>query len=79
MSVQLHGQVIALSGHCGSDDAERLVGHLLDQPNAIIDWTGCERAHTAVVQVVLAADRKVLGPPRSAFLAQWVEPLLRNG
>jgi hypothetical protein len=78
MTVQLRGQVIELSGHCASDDAEQLLGHLLSEPIAMIDWRACERAHTAVVQVLLAAQRPVWGPPESAFLARWVQPVLRK-
>jgi hypothetical protein len=79
MTVRLQGRVVHLSGDCGSEDAEILLSALLAHPDVEIDWRSCERAHTAVVQVLLAAGRRLSGPPPSAFLARWLEPLLRNG
>jgi hypothetical protein len=48
---------------------------LLDSA-AMIDWRDCDHAHTAVVQLLLAAHRITRGPPRSTFLRVWIEPLL---
>lgn len=70
------GDVIVLEGLCPSDDAEPLLRRLLSAPEAAVDWRACEGAHTAVVQVLLAARRPVRGPARNAFLTRWVEPLL---
>lgn len=67
---------IELVGDCVSEDAETLLGLLLAHPQAQVDWRGCEGAHTAVVQVLLAARRPVVGPPHDPFLRRWVEPLL---
>ena len=78
MTVQLREQVVHLSGACPSEDAERLAAHLLADPEATVDWRSCEHAHMAVLQVLLAAGRPVAGPPKSEFLARWVEPLLRS-
>lgn len=80
MSVALaHDGAIALTGRCGADDAEPLLQLLLADPLAAVDWRGCEAAHTAIVQLLLAAERPVRGPPRDAFLTEWVEPLLTTG
>ena len=78
MTLGLRDHTTELSGHCPSEEAEQLLAHLLAAPAATIDWRACEHAHTAVVQVLLAAGRSVRGPPKGAFLAQWVEPLLHN-
>lgn len=67
---------VRLSGRCGSDDAERLLAELIAHPGARVDWRDCQGAHTAVVQVLLAARRPASGPPGDRFLSQWVEPLL---
>jgi hypothetical protein len=67
---------ILLEGACGDADAEPLARLLLLNPAAPIDWRGCDHAHTAVVQLLLAARRATRGPPGSLFLATWVEPLL---
>ena len=79
MSVHVRDGVVELAGDCPSEDAERLLAALLADPQATIDWRACDRAHMAVVQVLLAARRRVVGPPRGAFVARWVEPLLRTG
>jgi hypothetical protein len=69
----------ALVGHCPSEDAEALLRHLSAHPAAGIDWRGCEGAHTAVVQVLIAARARPIGPPANRFLARFVEPLLNQG
>jgi hypothetical protein len=76
MSVAFVDGNIVLSGRCPSDDAGSMVEHLLAHPEAAVDWRSCEWAHTAVVQVLLAARRDVLGPSNSEFLSRWVEPML---
>lgn len=78
MTVRMRGQVIELAGDCPSEDAETLLMHLLADPLATIDWRACERAHTAVLQVLLAAQRPMEGSPQGAFLSHWVEPLVRR-
>lgn len=72
MTVRMQQGVIILEGHCPSGDAEYLIQVLLAEPAAYVDWRTCEYAHTAVVQVMLAAKRDILGPPGSAELALLV-------
>ena len=79
MSVEVRNGVIELAADCPSEDAEALLAALLADPKVAIDWRACDRAHMAVVQVLLAAGRPVIGPPRGAFVARWVEPLFRTG
>ncbi len=69
---------VALIGDCGSEDAEVLLRQLIARPYAAVDWRGCDTAHTAVVQVLLAAGVRPVGPPRGEFLTTMVEPLLRQ-
>jgi hypothetical protein len=77
MTVQVAGDgTILLTGNCPVEDAEALVRLLLADPAADIDWSACERAHTAVVQVLLASPRRMRGRPQMQFLRDWVEPLL---
>lgn len=65
---------IDLSGICPADDAEILLQHLLAHPEASIDWSGCEKAHSAVVQVLIASRRSVLGTPGGTFMRAFVAP-----
>jgi len=77
MTIRLSAEgTIEVDGTCSSDEAEPLLQHLLATPNATVDWRGCEAAHTAVVQVLMAARPKLLGPPAEVLLEKWVQPLL---
>jgi len=67
---------IALQGTCSIEDAESLQRLLLAHPGATVDWRACDGAHTAVIQVLLAARPRLVGPPASGFLRAHVEPLL---
>ena len=67
---------IELVGACPCEDAEPLLQHLLAAPGATVDWRECRGAHTAVVQVLMAAGPKLLGPPADVRLKSWVEPVI---
>jgi hypothetical protein len=67
---------IVLEGACASEDAEALLQHLSATPGARVDLRACEFAHTAVIQVLMAADAKLLGPPAGSALRDWVYPIL---
>ena len=70
---------IVLEGKCPAEDAETLLGHLSMQPHATVDWRQCDGAHTAVIQVLLASGVDLRGPPRGAFLREFVEPAMARG
>jgi len=77
MSVQMSADgVILLEGMCPSEDAEAVLQYLSSYPTAPIDWRGCEAAHTAVIQVLMAFRAKLLGPPAGEALRDWVAPAL---
>lgn len=78
MTVRMEQGVIFLEGHCPSGDADELLQNLLSYPGAYVVWRTCESAHTAVIQVLLAARREVRGPPHSAFLASVASALTRK-
>jgi hypothetical protein len=73
------GGCIELVGPCPSGDAEPLLRLLLANPGAALDWRDCRAAHTAVVQVLMAARPKLLGPPADARLRDWVAPAIAAG
>ena len=70
------GGTIMLEGACPIEDAEPLLRHVLASPEAAVDWRGCDGAHTAVVQVLMASGARLVGPPRSEVLRKLVEPAL---
>jgi len=67
---------IELIGICSSDEGEVLLQHLLETPHMMVDWRGCESAHTAVIQVLMATRPRLLGPPAALLLEKWVQPAL---
>ena len=69
---------LALEGLCPIEDAEALLLALLETPGASIDWTGCEGAHTAFVQVMMAARIAPQGPPADEFLRDIVADALQR-
>ena len=80
MSVTLAGNgTIELRDVCTVEDADTLLQFLLAEPDAEVNWQGCESIHLAVLQVLLAAKATPLGSPESAFLRDQVAPTLRRG
>ena len=61
---------LALEGVCPIAEAEVLRQHLVSAKRATVDLRGCEHAHTAVVQVLLASKVQLRGPPMSDFLGK---------
>jgi hypothetical protein len=69
---------IELAGICTIEDAQTLQRHLLDTPEAVVDWRSCVEAHTAVIQVLLASDTIPRGTPAGEFLKARIDPLLKS-
>jgi hypothetical protein len=62
---------ITLEGKCGAEEAETLLQMLLETPEAPLNWSGCGELHTAVVQVILAANPRFSGPCGDIWLRTW--------
>jgi hypothetical protein len=76
----IDGKTIELSGICPLEDAEILLQYLLENTGTTLDWTKCEEAHTAVIQILMASKCALIGPPAGLFLKAYIEPaLLRAG
>ena len=69
---------IELDGVCPSEDAETLQQHLIANPATSVDWRSCVAAHTAVIQVLLAAKPPLRGPPAGDFLRDHVAALMNR-
>jgi hypothetical protein len=67
---------IVLEGVCSVEDAEPLLQMLQAMPTAKVDWRPCRQLHTAVVQLVLASGRALVGPCGDGWVAQWLGPKL---
>lgn len=66
------GGRIELVDVCPAADAEPLLQLLLTTADATVDWRACRGVHTAVVQVLMAARPRLLGPPADARLEEWL-------
>ena len=71
------GEVL-LIGDCPVGDADVLFQRLLENPGVAVDWTKCTNAHTAIIQVLMAAGRLPEGVPKNSFLDAMVGPALRR-
>lgn len=76
MSVRLDGDVIILEGPCRVEDAEPLLGWLQADRGRMVDLTGAEHLHAAVLQVLMALRPAIRGETREAFLRDWITPAL---
>ena len=72
MSVHIDADgVIILEGVCPVEDAEALLQLLQATPDATCDWTRCSRLHTTVVQILLVARPRLVGPCGDTWFEQW--------
>lgn len=77
MTVLLSAEgTIVLEGSCPSEDAETLLQHLTSMSELTVDLRRCELAHTAVIQVLLAARPKLQPPSLEHPLWRWVYPAI---
>jgi hypothetical protein len=76
MSVRLDGNVIFLEGPCRVEDAEPLLGWLQADRERMIDLTGAEHLHAAVLQVLMALRPPMRGTAGDTFLRDWIAPAL---
>jgi hypothetical protein len=81
VSVRRHENgTILLEGDCPVEDAEPLLQLLQATPDGPVDWTQCTYLHTAVVQVILAAHPRAIGPCGDPWVRRWgpVDPSAPN-
>jgi hypothetical protein len=76
MSVQLEEDKICLRGNCPVEDAEPLLTLLQNHLDCPVDIDDATNLHAAVLQVLLAFRRKLIGRPRDSFLQKWIVPAL---
>jgi hypothetical protein len=83
MPVAVDAGVVRLQGPSRVEDAESLIGWLAadpaDRAGWTVDLTRADHLHAAVLQVLLAFQPEVIGPPADPFLARWLYPMLRRG
>jgi hypothetical protein len=65
--------VICISGVTPPDEAEELLALLRAYPGAALDLSGVEHLHTALLQLVSAADAPVVAWPEDRFWRRCLE------
>ena len=76
MSVRVEADRVYLEGDCLVEDAELLLRAVQENPTRSIDIGDCGRLHMAVMQVLLAAERRTHGRPANDFAREWLLPQL---
>jgi hypothetical protein len=78
MTVRLDSGVIVLRGSCTVDEVEPLLALLQANPGCPIDIRDVHNLHAAVLQVLLAHPRELMGPAGDFFLQKWIVPRLTS-
>ena len=78
MTVRHVAGAIALEGVCGVEEAETVLNAILEAPQAAIDWSACNRLHTAVVQIILATKVPVRGICGDPWLQRWAPQIIQH-
>jgi hypothetical protein len=68
-----------LEGDCTVEEAEPLLQLFQEVSDPTLNWTECTRLHTAVLQVVLAAQPGLSGPCGDPWVALWASFLHNDG
>lgn len=78
MSVRVVNGVILLEGRCRIEEAETLLGYLLEDADRQVDLSACDALHSAIVQILMATRPRIAGKPVDPFLCTYVVPLLET-
>jgi len=76
VTVLIEKDRIWLQGNCGADDVEPLMSALRRNGPAMVDLSGADHLHAAILQVLLAFRPSITGTPRDSFIRTWLIPVL---
>lgn len=82
MTIELRDGVLHCAGTLAVDDAEQLLGQLLEiqstsgQNGVTADLSACEHIHAACLQVLMAAQVNVVRWPKQPALTAWLQAAL---
>jgi hypothetical protein len=76
MTVRAERQVIYLEGSCHVEEAETLLSLLQSGDGDVIDLSGCDHLHAALVQLLLTFQPQVQGKCRDDFIRLRILPSL---
>lgn len=63
MPIEFKKTIAVCTGDCTIEEAENLLGWLLDHPKGKVNLKQCEQLHTAIFQVLMAAKPAVSALP----------------
>lgn len=72
MPSEFSPQCVRLIGQCRVEEAEDLRDWLQRYPECAVDLAQCAQLHTALLQVLLCAQRTLIALPQDAILAAWL-------
>lgn len=72
MSAVIDGTTILLRGRCSVEDAETLLGALQEYPALVVDISGAQSMHMAVLQILLSVRPTLAGTPADPFLRELI-------
>ncbi|HKJ87747.1 MAG TPA: hypothetical protein VKA48_04490, partial [Gammaproteobacteria bacterium] len=70
MGIRFEEEAAFLEGVVAVEEAEALLEWVQGHSGRPVDWSGCDHLHTAVLQVLMAAEPPLRGQPRDPFLAR---------
>jgi hypothetical protein len=70
MTVAFDDGIIRLSGNCGLEDVETLLGFLQSQAQPKVDLRKAHHLHGAVLQLLITARARVEHPAEDPFVRQ---------
>ncbi len=76
MTVSLNTDTITLSGPCGVEEVETLVGYLESQPGLSVDISAAKTIHTALWQALMVFRPHIVGTPMSSLIVDRLLPAL---
>jgi len=72
MTVSMDDKAIRLTGPCGVEEVETLVGYMDRYPDLHIDVSGATTIHTALWQALMVFRPKLTGTPVSSLISDKV-------
>ena len=67
MPVNNYEREITLVGECTAEEADTLLGFLLEQPDKKVNLEDCEHLHCSLIQVLMAARANISLPSNERF------------
>lgn len=78
MPISFGKNAVVLEGECMVEEALPLLEHLQSHPKSKVSMKGCVLAHSAVLQILMAARPVYSSLPEEEFMRRWLAPALKG-